>query len=48
MKSPEYRDSIEKAGSIPLSSTPEELTKILVETYEQTAGISREFGLQLD
>ena len=37
----------EKAGSIALSSTPEELSKILAETYEQTARISREFGLQL-
>ncbi len=47
VKSPEYREMIEKAGSIPLSSTPEELEKILLETYEQTARISREFGLQL-
>jgi tripartite-type tricarboxylate transporter receptor subunit TctC len=48
VKSPEYRDLIEKAGSVPLSSTPEELAKILAETYEQTAVVSREFGLQLD
>ncbi len=48
VKSPEYRDMIEKAGSIPVSSTPEELGNILVKTYEQTAAISREFGLQLD
>jgi tripartite-type tricarboxylate transporter receptor subunit TctC len=48
VKSPEYRRMIEKAGSIPLSSTPEELERILVETYEQTAAISREFGLQTD
>lgn len=48
VKSPEYRSMIEKAGSIPLSSTPEELAKILAETYEQTAAISREFGLQAD
>ena len=41
-----YRQMIESAGSIPLSSTPEELGTILVETYEQTARISREFGLQ--
>ncbi len=47
VKSPDYREMIEKAGSIPLSSTPEELEKILAETYEQTARISREFGLQL-
>ena len=48
VKSPEYREMIEKAGSIPVSSTPEELGKILLETYEQTARISREFGLELD
>ena len=48
VNSPDYRSMIEKAGSIPLSSTPEELGKILAETYEQTLAISREFGLQTD
>jgi len=48
VKSPEYRDLIEKAGSVALSSSPEELAQILHETYEQTARIAREFGLQLD
>jgi tripartite-type tricarboxylate transporter receptor subunit TctC len=48
VKMPEYRDMIEKAGSVPLSSTPEELAKILSETYEQTAAIARDFNLQLD
>jgi tripartite-type tricarboxylate transporter receptor subunit TctC len=48
VKSPEYRDMIEKAGSVPVSSSPEELEKVLVETYEQTARVSREFGLQVD
>ncbi len=43
----DYRGMSEKAGSIALSSTPEELAKILAETYEQTARISREFGLHL-
>ncbi|MBV9189452.1 MAG: tripartite tricarboxylate transporter substrate binding protein [Betaproteobacteria bacterium] len=42
-----YREMSEKAGTIALSSTPEELGKILSETYEQTAKISKEFGLQL-
>jgi tripartite-type tricarboxylate transporter receptor subunit TctC len=46
VRQPEYRDMIEKAGSVPLSSTPEELAKILQETYEQTAGVAKEFGLQ--
>ena len=48
VKSPEYRELIEKAGSIPVSSTPEELGKILIETYEQTSRVGREFGLALD
>lgn len=48
VKSPEYRQMIEKAGSIPVSSTPGELGKVLTETYEQTAVIVREFGLQVD
>ena len=47
VQSPEYRQMSEKAGSVALSSTPEELAKILEQTYEQTAKISREFGLQL-
>jgi tripartite-type tricarboxylate transporter receptor subunit TctC len=45
--SAQYRELIEKAGSIAVSSTPEELGKILAETYEQTARIAREFDLQL-
>ena len=48
VKSPDYRQLIEKAGSIALSSTPEELTRILAETYEQTAVTVREFGLAQD
>lgn len=43
----EFRELIEKTGSIAVSSTPEELARILAETYEQTSRISREFGLQL-
>jgi len=35
VQSAEYREMTEKAGSIALSSTPEELAKILAETYEQ-------------
>jgi tripartite-type tricarboxylate transporter receptor subunit TctC len=48
VNAPDYRAMIEKAGSIPVGSTPEELAKILRETYEQTAAISREFGISLD
>jgi tripartite-type tricarboxylate transporter receptor subunit TctC len=45
--SPDYRELIEKTGSIAISSTPEELAKILAETFDQAAKISKEFGLQL-
>jgi tripartite-type tricarboxylate transporter receptor subunit TctC len=48
VKSADYREMIEKAGSVPVSSSPEELGMVLAETYEQTAAISREFGLQAD
>ncbi|HZQ72258.1 MAG TPA: tripartite tricarboxylate transporter substrate binding protein [Burkholderiales bacterium] len=47
VKAPDYREMIEKAGSVPLSSTPEQLGAILADTYEQTAAIAREFGLQV-
>jgi tripartite-type tricarboxylate transporter receptor subunit TctC len=48
VKAADYRNMIEKAGSVPLSSTPDELSKILAETYEQTATTVREFKLEQD
>ncbi|MPZ59273.1 MAG: tripartite tricarboxylate transporter substrate binding protein [Rhizobiales bacterium] len=48
VNTPDYRALIEKAGSIPLSSTPEELGKILIETHEQVASTIQEFGMQID
>jgi len=48
VKTPDYRTMIEKSGSLPLSSTPDELSKILAETYEQTAATVREFKLEQD
>ena len=48
VQAPDYRQLIEKAGSVPLSSTRDELARILAETYEQTAATVREFGLQQD
>ena len=48
VNSPDYRAMIEKAGSVPVSSTPRELSGILAETYEQTVAVVREFGLQAD
>jgi len=47
VQSADYRAMSDKAGTVALSSTPEELAKILAETYEQAAKISKEFGLQL-
>ncbi|HEY6864191.1 MAG TPA: tripartite tricarboxylate transporter substrate binding protein [Burkholderiales bacterium] len=44
----DYRDMIEKAGSVPVSSTPEELGRVLEETYEQTERVAREFDLKVD
>ncbi len=46
--SADYRDMIEKAGSVPVSSTPEELGKVLEETYEQTERVAKEFDLKVD
>jgi tripartite-type tricarboxylate transporter receptor subunit TctC len=48
VNSPGYRALIEKAGSIPISSTPEELGKVLVDTYDQVASTIKEFGMQID
>ena len=47
VQSTDYRELIEKTGSIAISSTPEELARILAETFDQAAKISKEFGLQL-
>ena len=47
VRSPEYRELIEKAGSVAVASTPDELGQILRQTYEQTARIAAEFNLRL-
>jgi tripartite-type tricarboxylate transporter receptor subunit TctC len=44
--SPDYRAIIEKAGSLPVSSTPAELRQVITQTYEDVAASIREFGLQ--
>jgi tripartite-type tricarboxylate transporter receptor subunit TctC len=44
--SPDYQTVTERAGSIPVSSTPEELRQIILETREQVAATIQEFGLQ--
>jgi tripartite-type tricarboxylate transporter receptor subunit TctC len=45
---PEYRNLIEKAGSIAVSSTPAELAGVIRQTYDDVAIPVREFGLQQD
>ncbi len=47
VQSPDYREMIERTGSAAVSSTPQELAKVLADTFEQTERVSREFGLQL-
>jgi tripartite-type tricarboxylate transporter receptor subunit TctC len=44
----EYRELIEKGGSIPESSTPAELGKVIVQTRDEVASTIQEFGLQQD
>ena len=41
-----YRGMIEKAGSIPVSSTPEELRQVITQTLDDVASTIREFGMQ--
>ena len=41
-----YRAMIEKAGSVPVSSTPQALQQVLAQTLDDTAAIIREFGMQ--
>jgi tripartite-type tricarboxylate transporter receptor subunit TctC len=43
---PEYRDLIEKGGSLPEASTPEQLGHIITQTVTDVEGTIREFGLQ--
>src|SRR5215470_12906351 len=44
--SPDYREMIEKAGSIAVSSTPDELQQVMAQTLDDLASSIREFGLQ--
>lgn len=46
--SPDYRSLIEKAGSLPVSSTPAELGQIIQQTLDDVAATIREFGMQQD
>ncbi len=44
--SPEYRALIEKAGSLAVSSTPEEVRQVIAQTLDDVAASIREFGMQ--
>jgi tripartite-type tricarboxylate transporter receptor subunit TctC len=46
--SPDYRELIEKSGSIPESSTPQELRRIIEQTRVEVDSTVKEFGLQRD
>jgi len=46
--SAEYRALIEKAGSLPVSSTPAELRQVITQTLDEVAASIREFGMQVD
>jgi len=41
-----YRTLIEKAGSVPVASTPAELQQVIAQTLDDTAATIREFGMQ--
>jgi tripartite-type tricarboxylate transporter receptor subunit TctC len=43
---PEYRELIEKGGSLPEASTPAELGQVIAQTLDDVAATIREFGLQ--
>jgi tripartite-type tricarboxylate transporter receptor subunit TctC len=42
----DYRNMIERAGSIAISSTPDELRQVIMQTLDEVAASVREFGLQ--
>jgi tripartite-type tricarboxylate transporter receptor subunit TctC len=42
----DYRDLIEKGGSLPESSTPQELRQVIAQTVDDVAATIREFGMQ--
>ncbi len=46
--SDDYRDFLEKAGNIPVSTTPEEFATILSETVNDAAPYIREFKMQIE
>ena len=45
---PEYKELIEKGGSLPEASTPATLGQIIIQTRDEVASTIQEFGLQQD
>jgi len=43
---PDYRDLIEKGGSLPESSTPQGLGQVIAQTVNDVEATIREFGMQ--
>jgi tripartite-type tricarboxylate transporter receptor subunit TctC len=43
---PEYRELIEKGGSLPEASTPAQLGQVIAQTVDEVEGTIREFGMQ--
>jgi tripartite-type tricarboxylate transporter receptor subunit TctC len=43
---PDYRDLIEKGGSLPESSTPQGLGQVIAQTVDDVEATIREFGMQ--
>jgi tripartite-type tricarboxylate transporter receptor subunit TctC len=48
VKSADYRTLIDKSGSVAVSSTPQELQQVIIDTASEFEPIIREFGVQLD
>jgi tripartite-type tricarboxylate transporter receptor subunit TctC len=48
INSSEYREMIEKSGSTPISSTPQEMQMVINDTVKDAAPIIQEFNLQMD
>jgi tripartite-type tricarboxylate transporter receptor subunit TctC len=46
-QSDEYRQFLEKAGNIPVSTTPEEFGRVIVDTANEAAPTIREFHMQI-
>jgi tripartite-type tricarboxylate transporter receptor subunit TctC len=43
---PDYRELIEKGGSLPEASTPQELRQVIAQTVDDVSATIREFGMQ--